>query len=460
MSNVPNKFYQLCRLCLSRDGVKLSIFNEEGQERNIPNILATCLQVSVSPDDNLPSVVCERCLERLEVFLQFRQIALDSERALRQFLLSPQVIPQDADELLKQIHYSTLDKGTVVEEMVIGNDESAHMAGPSTSGSSDSEESLIIKTENDDDPGSPSRLDQEFISNVVEINSSRSGEANTLLRSLMSVNPNANMDNATYSTQLFDHGRSVILMREEVLWPPSEQTILANRTNIQQPQPRQHSNGESGDEGRGGGTGGGRSRKQSNPSKSNVDPTPGFRSSEAINRLLEAAHYARDMVNVATAENESGNSGSGGESPGEDSSSNWSNESVIRTNRVVTKRVDLSCTNCGTRTTTIWRRNANGEMVCNACGLYYKLHNVARPANMRRDTIHTRRRRPKSASSSPMPIIKQEAASKTVPTSGSSGAGSGAEDCCDDMLAALRRQIQPFVIPGANQDKPLNLVSH
>lgn len=53
------------------------------------------------------------------------------------------------------------------------------------------------------------------------------------------------------------------------------------------------------------------------------------------------------------------------------------------------------CTNCGTLTTTIWRRNVRGEMVCNACGLYFKLHGVNRPHSMRRDTIHTRRRRPK-----------------------------------------------------------------
>lgn len=67
--------------------------------------------------------------------------------------------------------------------------------------------------------------------------------------------------------------------------------------------------------------------------------------------------------------------------------------------QLAARRVDLSCTNCGTMTTTIWRRNPLGEMVCNACGLYYKLHGVNRPVAMRRDTIHTRRRRPKGEKS-------------------------------------------------------------
>uniref|UniRef100_A0A1A9VJA1 GATA-type domain-containing protein n=1 Tax=Glossina austeni TaxID=7395 RepID=A0A1A9VJA1_GLOAU len=60
----------------------------------------------------------------------------------------------------------------------------------------------------------------------------------------------------------------------------------------------------------------------------------------------------------------------------------------------------MSCSNCGTLTTTIWRRNIRGEIVCNACGLYFKLHGINRPHSMRRDTIHTRRRRPKDSEKS------------------------------------------------------------
>ena len=42
----------------------------------------------------------------------------------------------------------------------------------------------------------------------------------------------------------------------------------------------------------------------------------------------------------------------------------------------VTRTSGVTCVNCSTTTTTLWRRNKNGDAVCNACGLYYKLHNV------------------------------------------------------------------------------------
>ena len=40
------------------------------------------------------------------------------------------------------------------------------------------------------------------------------------------------------------------------------------------------------------------------------------------------------------------------------------------------RRTGMICANCQTNTTTLWRRNAQGEPVCNACGLYFKLHGV------------------------------------------------------------------------------------
>ncbi|XP_041112454.1 transcription factor GATA-5-like isoform X1 [Polyodon spathula] len=88
------------------------------------------------------------------------------------------------------------------------------------------------------------------------------------------------------------------------------------------------------------------------------------------------------------------------------------------------RRAGLCCTNCHTTTTTLWRRNAEGEPVCNACGLYMKLHGVARPLAMKKESIQTRKRKPKnlnkcknsagssaSSTNSPSSITTSESAS-------------------------------------------------
>ncbi|XP_054465484.1 erythroid transcription factor [Anoplopoma fimbria] len=64
---------------------------------------------------------------------------------------------------------------------------------------------------------------------------------------------------------------------------------------------------------------------------------------------------------------------------------------AVRTDHVVRK--GAQCVNCLTGTTTLWRRNSAGEPVCNACGLYYKLHQVNRPLAMKKDGIQTRNRK-------------------------------------------------------------------
>ncbi|XP_004644222.1 transcription factor GATA-5 isoform X2 [Octodon degus] len=60
------------------------------------------------------------------------------------------------------------------------------------------------------------------------------------------------------------------------------------------------------------------------------------------------------------------------------------------------RRAGLCCTNCHTTHTTLWRRNTEGEPVCNACGLYMKLHGVPRPLAMKKESIQTRKRKPKN----------------------------------------------------------------
>ncbi|KAI8055253.1 hypothetical protein BDF22DRAFT_614661, partial [Syncephalis plumigaleata] len=52
----------------------------------------------------------------------------------------------------------------------------------------------------------------------------------------------------------------------------------------------------------------------------------------------------------------------------------------------------MTCSNCGTSTTPLWRRDLGGNVICNACGLYYKLHGVHRPMTMRRSVIKRRKR--------------------------------------------------------------------
>lgn len=41
----------------------------------------------------------------------------------------------------------------------------------------------------------------------------------------------------------------------------------------------------------------------------------------------------------------------------------------------------LQCANCKTKTTPLWRKTNQGDVLCNACGLFYKLHGILRPVN-------------------------------------------------------------------------------
>ncbi|XP_075064708.1 trans-acting T-cell-specific transcription factor GATA-3 isoform X2 [Mixophyes fleayi] len=86
---------------------------------------------------------------------------------------------------------------------------------------------------------------------------------------------------------------------------------------------------------------------------------------------------------------------------------NGQNRPLIKPKRRLSaaRRAGTSCANCQTTTTTLWRRNANGDPVCNACGLYYKLHNINRPLTMKKEGIQTRNRKMSSKSKKSKKIL-------------------------------------------------------
>ncbi|CAK9436524.1 uncharacterized protein LODBEIA_P10820 [Lodderomyces beijingensis] len=69
------------------------------------------------------------------------------------------------------------------------------------------------------------------------------------------------------------------------------------------------------------------------------------------------------------------------------------------------------CRNCQTQTTPLWRRDETGQVLCNACGLFLKLHGRARPISLKTDTIKSRNR------------VKQGGGGSSSSSGGSSNAG-------------------------------------
>ncbi|TBU01593.1 GATA zinc finger domain-containing protein [Hamiltosporidium magnivora] len=62
------------------------------------------------------------------------------------------------------------------------------------------------------------------------------------------------------------------------------------------------------------------------------------------------------------------------------------------------KSQEISCSNCKTRVTPLWRRSNDGSYLCNACGLYYKIHKSNRPHELKTESFRHRQRTRRSTS--------------------------------------------------------------
>ncbi|KAK5640719.1 hypothetical protein RI129_009266 [Pyrocoelia pectoralis] len=450
MCNVPPKFYQVCRLCLScpestdRD-INLSIFENDIADRNIPTKIMTCLSILVSEKDPLPHVICFRCANQLDVLNEFKETARKSETLLFQFLAytrqvtgssqqSLPILPADHASVNSDSNFSKEKSSLSIEPIRTSNSviremypsEPADLSNKKPENVTCVPEIEFIKEEVNDaasdysNSSDPERLEVDmsqgcYISHTGSTARGKTawkalsqnghsqgqpltGEASQLLRKLitcrklgMSITPAPSNVPASFDEHRNNFGRD----------------LTVHDASLNKP---------------------GR-RKQTFPTKATLDEPTGRDISPCQDS--EEMEYMPDFT---------------GNNP-------WFNLQIVKTKggAGMARRVDLSCTNCGTQTTTIWRRNVKGEMVCNACGLYFKLHGVDRPHTMRRDTIHTRRRRPKASESG---IEKDKSKGKKSsstnemdyensyesPRKGNRKTNISEVDT-DEMLTALRRQI-------------------
>ncbi|XP_045507043.1 zinc finger protein 90-like [Colias croceus] len=86
-SYIIANFHTLCRLCLSKSGLTISIFcNIPDDEENgsLTSKIAECFELQMDPNDGLPNRICYKCLFKVNKCSKFRSLCIQSEARLRQ----------------------------------------------------------------------------------------------------------------------------------------------------------------------------------------------------------------------------------------------------------------------------------------------------------------------------------------------------------------------------------------
>ncbi|KAI0476489.1 hypothetical protein GGR56DRAFT_474772 [Xylariaceae sp. FL0804] len=111
-----------------------------------------------------------------------------------------------------------------------------------------------------------------------------------------------------------------------------------------------------------------------------------------------------------------------------------------------------TCTNCFTQTTPLWRRNPEGQPLCNACGLFLKLHGVVRPLSLKTDVIKKRNR----GSGANLPVGGTSTRSKKNTNASSSSASGPSRKGSTLAISSSNNTAQVTTPPSTNRAGSVN----
>ncbi|CAF4781379.1 unnamed protein product [Pieris macdunnoughi] len=85
-SYIIANFYDLCRLCLVKSGLTLSIFGntpDDEDNKSLNSKISECLDLQLDPNDGLPTRICYKCLFKVDTCSKFKSLCLESEVRLK-----------------------------------------------------------------------------------------------------------------------------------------------------------------------------------------------------------------------------------------------------------------------------------------------------------------------------------------------------------------------------------------
>ena len=94
-------FNRICRCCLTERLHMKLIFDTT----SLPDMLMSCASILIKENDNLPSLICNQCIQQVNRSYTFRKQCENSDNTLREWLISARL---DNDNSKKCFYYLSL----------------------------------------------------------------------------------------------------------------------------------------------------------------------------------------------------------------------------------------------------------------------------------------------------------------------------------------------------------------